>query len=66
LGDLVPDDRGTVAVLYQTFFYLGGALGTLLPVLAWGHGGYTGVIFLCLGLLGLALLPFTILSSKKP
>jgi len=66
LGDLVPDDRATVAVLYQTFFYLGGALGTLLPVLAWGHGGYNGVIFLCLGLLGLALLPFTILTSKKP
>jgi len=33
--------------------------------LAWGHGGYTGVIFLCLGLVGLGLLPFTILTSKK-
>jgi len=65
LGDLVPNDRATVAVLYQTFFYMGGALGTLLPVLAWGHGGYTGVIFLCLGLVGLGLLPFTILTSKK-
>ena len=50
LGDLFPEKRATIAVMYQTFFYLGGALGTLLPVLAWEYGAYEGVVWLCLGL----------------
>ena len=57
LGDLVPDDKATVAVLYQTFFYFGGAMGTLLPVMAWGYGGYDGVALLCFALVLLGSVP---------
>jgi len=65
LGDLVPDDRATVAVLYQTFFYMGGALGTLLPVLAWDYGGYDGVVWLCLGLLLFGVSPVVYMILKR-
>jgi len=63
LGDLVPDDRATVAVLYQTFFYLGGALGTLLPVLAWSYGCYEAVVLLCVGMILSGITPLVYLSS---
>jgi YNFM family putative membrane transporter len=65
LADLVPDDRGTVAVLYQTFFYLGGALGTLLPVLAWDDYGYSGVVWLSLVLLTLGVSLFSVIMIKR-
>jgi len=65
LGDLVPDDRATVAVLYQTFFYLGGALGTLLPVLAWDYGGYEAVVMLCMGLVLIGLSSFFVIIVKR-
>ncbi len=65
LGDLVPENRATVAVLYQTFFYFGGALGTLLPVLAWGYGGYGAVVILCLGVVFVGVSPFMILKRKN-
>jgi YNFM family putative membrane transporter len=57
LGDIVPHDRATVGVLYQNFFYLGGALGTLVPALAWEYGGYDAVMFLCLTVITLGSLP---------
>lgn len=50
LGDLVPDDRATIAVAYQTFFYLGGALGTVVPALAWKYAQFEGVAWLCVEL----------------
>ncbi len=58
LGDLVPDDKATVAVLYQTFFYFGGAMGTLLPAVAWNYGGYDAVVLLCFGLVLVCVMPF--------
>ncbi len=58
LGDLVPDDRATIAVLYQTFFYFGGAMGTLLPAIAWHYGRYGAVALLCFGLVLLGNIPF--------
>jgi len=65
LGDLVPNNRATVAVLYQTFFYMGGALGTLLPVLAWEYGGYNGVVWFCLGLLLFGVSPVVYMILKR-
>ena len=58
LGDLVPNDRATVAVLYQTFFYFGGAMGTLLPAMAWSYGGYDAVALFCFSLVLLGSVPF--------
>jgi len=50
LGDLVPSDRATLAVAYQSFFYMGGALGTLVPAWVWVYAGFSGVVWLCVGL----------------
>ena len=67
LGDLVPEDRATVGVLYQTFFYFGGAMGTLLPAVAWSYGGYDGVALLCFGLVFVGCLPlgFKVLKDSR-
>ena len=65
LGDLVPDDRATIAVLYQTFFYFGGAMGTLLPAVAWGYGGYDSVTLLCFGLVLVGVMPFGVYNFLK-
>jgi len=65
LGDLVPNNRETVAVLYQSFFYLGGALGTLVPAWAWKYGSYEGVVMLCLILLIISIIPFIRYYIKK-
>ncbi|MBA1420557.1 MAG: MFS transporter [Epsilonproteobacteria bacterium] len=67
LGDLVPDDKATAAVLYQTFFYFGGAMGTLLPAVAWNYGGYDDVALLCFGLVLLGSVPlgYNMILNKK-
>ena len=65
LGDLVPNDKATVAVLYQTFFYFGGAMGTLLPAVAWSYGGYDAVALLCFGLVFLGVMPFGVYNIFK-
>ena len=67
LGDLAPDDRATMAVLYQTFFYLGGALGTLIPAVAWKYAQFAGVAWLCVGLVLVGSLVFwlNILSKNR-
>jgi MFS transporter, YNFM family, putative membrane transport protein len=62
LGDLVPHDKGRVLLLYQIFFYFGGAMGTLIPTVLWSYYNYNGVAFLCLGLVILALLPLIYLT----
>jgi len=58
LGDLVPSDRATLAVAYQSFFYMGGALGTLVPAWAWRYAGFSGVVWLCVGLVVLGSFGF--------
>ncbi len=65
LGDMVPHDRNTVAVLYQTFFYLGGALGTLIPTLAWDFDGYSGVAFFCIILIMIGVIPLIYVNIAK-
>ena len=65
LGDLVPENRSTMAVMYQTFFYFGGAMGTILPVLAWKYGGYDGVVMLSLSLVVLGMSPFFVIMVKR-
>jgi len=66
LGDLDPEHRGTLAVAYQTFFYLGGALGTLVPAWAWGFAGFGGVVWLCVGLVlfGSLVFGYTLLINN--
>ncbi len=65
LGDLAPNDKTTVAILYQTFFYLGGALGTLLPALVWKNYQYEGVSILSILLLLVGIMPLTFIMKAK-
>ena len=65
LGDLVQNDRNTVAVLYQTFFYLGGALGTFIPTLAWEYNGYNGVALFCIILIIIGISPLIYVNIVK-
>ena len=65
LGEKAPEHRRVLSVLYQTFFYFGGAMGTLLPTFAWNYGEYRGVVFLCLGLVVLAIIPLSFLKGSK-
>ena len=67
LGDLFPEKRAIMAVLYQTFFYFGGAMGTILPVMAWKYGGYEGVVIFCLSLvvLGVSLFGYVVFKKEK-
>ena len=52
---LAPHDKATITVLYQSFFYFGGVMGTLLPSLAWAYGGFDGVVWVCVWLLLLGI-----------
>jgi len=65
LGDLVPNNRTTLAVRYQTFFYFGGAMGTILPVMAWEYGGYEAVAWLCFGLVVLSTGFFLYILNRR-
>ncbi|HHD79996.1 MAG TPA: MFS transporter, partial [Campylobacterales bacterium] len=65
LGDLVPHDKGHILLLYQIFFYFGGAMGTLVPTVVWSYYNYFGVIVLCLGVVILAILPLIYLTFTK-
>jgi len=65
LGDLVPSDRATLAVAYQSFFYMGGALGTLVPAWAWRYAGFSGVVWLCVGLVVLGSFGFGYMILKQ-
>ena len=64
LGDIVPNDKSTLAVLYQVFFYFGGAMGTILPILLWNSYGYNGVALFCIILIMLIITIFIYLQDK--
>ncbi|MCB4773496.1 MAG: MFS transporter [Sulfurovum sp.] len=66
LGELFPNERAKVAVLlYQMFFYFGGAMGTLVPAWVWGFGGYAGVVWFCVGLVSLGVIPIILKLCKR-
>ncbi|MCB4762035.1 MAG: MFS transporter [Sulfurovum sp.] len=66
LGELFPNERAKVAVLlYQMFFYFGGAMGTLVPAWVWDFGGYYGVVWFCVGLVSLGVIPIILKLCKR-
>ncbi|MCB4760603.1 MAG: MFS transporter [Sulfurovum sp.] len=66
LGELFPNERAKVAVLlYQMFFYFGGAMGTLVPAWVWDFGGYAGVVWFCVGLVSLGVIPIILKLCKR-
>lgn len=48
--------KGGASALYLMCYYIGGTLGAALPGLAWQAMGWPGVVAVCLGALGAALI----------
>ena len=46
IGIAAPRAKSSAVGLYVTLYYIGGALGGLLPGWAWHHGGWPGVVVL--------------------
>jgi predicted MFS family arabinose efflux permease len=44
VGLVAGANRSSAAGLYLTFYYTGGALGAVLPGLAWSHGGWMACV----------------------
>jgi len=65
LSTLAPKDKTMIAVAYQSFFYFGGAMGTLVPSWVWGCCGFSGVVWLCFGLLMFGIGFLAIVNQKK-
>ena len=48
----VPQGRSAAVGMYVTTYYVGGALGGVVPALAWGVAGWAGVVWLVLPVFG--------------
>ncbi|WP_321469490.1 MFS transporter [Halarcobacter sp.] len=65
LGELVPENKATISILYQSFFYLGGCLGTFLPSIFWEYYKYNGVTSFCIALILIGSLPLAYINFNK-
>ena len=48
VGLVAGANRSSAAGLYLTFYYAGGAMGAVLPGLAWGWGGWTACVLVAI------------------
>ncbi len=55
LGEQAMTAKGTAASMYLSLYYFGGSLGAVLPGFALLWAGWHGVVFLCLGMVAIAL-----------
>ncbi len=55
LGEQARTAKGTAASVYLSLYYFGGSFGAVLPGLALLWAGWTGVVFLCLGMVVVAI-----------
>ena len=55
LGEQARAAKGTAASVYLSLYYFGGSFGAVLPGLALLWAGWTGVVFLCLGMVMVAI-----------
>lgn len=65
IGDLATDNKSTAAILYQMFFYFGGAVGTCLPALVWSRYNYLGVVIICIGVTLVGIIPLAYVMQEK-
>jgi MFS family permease len=49
IGVYVGGSRSTAASLYLTVYYVGGALGAVVPAFAWTHGGWPATVLEIVG-----------------
>jgi YNFM family putative membrane transporter len=66
VGRRSPGMRAEASSLFLFFYYLGGSIVGTLSGFAWGHFGWSGVVALLEGLLGLALAVAIGLAFLKP
>ena len=52
IGATVSHGRSAAVGMYVTTYYVGGALGGVVPALAWGVAGWGGVVWLVLPVFG--------------
>ena len=52
IGATVSHGRSAAVGMYVTAYYVGGALGGVVPALAWGAAGWAGVVWLVLPVFG--------------
>jgi predicted MFS family arabinose efflux permease len=57
------DAKGGAGALYTTFYYLGAALGSVLPGYAWQAWGWPGVVGACLASFAAGLLSVVFLCA---
>jgi YNFM family putative membrane transporter len=55
LGEQATTAKGTAASMYLSLYYFGGSIGAVLPGFALLWAGWHGVVFLCLGMIAIAL-----------
>lgn len=55
LGEQATVAKGTAASMYLSLYYFGGSIGAVLPGFALLRAGWPGVVFLCLGMILVAL-----------
>lgn len=55
LGEQATTAKGTAASVYLSLYYFGGSFGAVLPGLALVWAGWTGVVFLCLVMVVVAI-----------
>lgn len=55
LGEQASVAKGTAASMYLSLYYFGGSIGAVLPGFALLRAGWPGVVFLCLGMILVAL-----------
>jgi YNFM family putative membrane transporter len=55
LGEQATTAKGTAASVYLSLYYFGGSFGAVLPGVALLWVGWTGVVFLCLGMVAVAI-----------
>ncbi len=55
LGEQATTAKGAAASVYLSLYYFGGSFGAVLPGLALVWAGWTGMVFLCLGMVMVAI-----------
>jgi YNFM family putative membrane transporter len=55
LGEQALTAKGTAASMYLSLYYFGGSFGAVIPGLALIWAGWAGVVYLCLGMVLIAI-----------
>ena len=63
LGDLSTTAKGTAASLYLSLYYFGGSFGGVLPGITYVAAGWVGVVAMCVGMVGIALVADAVLCK---